>query len=60
MSDWPKMLNELLNDDSDTMSTWEVEFIESVHKQELAGGDFWEPSEKQLDVIEKTWRKVFG
>jgi hypothetical protein len=57
MLDWKGMLQELLADESDTMSTWEVEFIESLDKQRRA--EEWTPSDKQFVVLEKIWQKVF-
>jgi len=52
------MLDELLNDASDTMTAWEAEFIDSLDKQRGRNPD-WEPSGKQLFVLEKVWGKVF-
>lgn len=59
MSNWPAMLTDLLDDDSDTMSAREDEFIESIDKQRGMVDD-WTPSYKQLAVLEAIWRKVFG
>lgn len=54
------MLDELLNDDSDTMTAWEVEFIESLNRQCDGSSDgSWCPSPKQEAVLEKVWNKVF-
>jgi hypothetical protein len=60
-SEWPKMLDELLNDDSDTMSAWEVEFIESLNRQcdGIADGS-WCPSLNQEAKLEQIWNKVFN
>lgn len=58
--DWPKMLDELLQDDSDKMTTWEVEFIESLNRQCDSSPDgSWCPSAKQMKVLEEIWGKVF-
>jgi hypothetical protein len=58
--EWPKMLDELLHDDSDTMSAWEVEFIESLDRQCDGSSDgSWYPSPKQEAVLERIWDKVF-
>lgn len=55
-----EMLDELLRDESDTLTTWEVEFIESLDKQRQREGErCWEPSQRQFTVLEKTWDKVF-
>ena len=60
MDNWRELLSELLQDESDTMSDWETEFVHSVDKQADQRGSEWSPSQKQLDVIEKVWSKVFG
>lgn len=52
------MLNELLRDESDTLTAWEVEFVESLDKQRTEPN--WEPSSKQFNVLEKIWDKVFS
>ena len=49
------MLDEILNDETDRMTAWEVEFIESLHKQRERGC-----SDKQFSVLEKIWNKLFG
>lgn len=57
------MLAELLDDESDTMTAWEVEFIESLGKQRdrsYATRSYWTPTGKQLAVLEKIWEKVFA
>lgn len=60
-SEWPRMLDELLTDSSDTMSAWEVEFIESLNRQCDGSADgSWCPSPKQEAVLVKIWNKVFG
>lgn len=58
-SEWDKTLDELLADESDTMTAWEVEFIESVNKQRRRTGDGWSPSAKQEKVLIDIWNKVF-
>lgn len=55
MNDWNDMLDEILNDETDRMTAWEVEFIESLHKQRERGC-----SDKQFSVLEKIWNKLFG
>jgi hypothetical protein len=54
---FPHKLRELLDDDSDAMTAWEVEFIESVHEQ--SERPEWTPSLKQVLVLNKIWDKVF-
>ena len=49
------MLRELLADESDAMTAWEVEFIDSLLKKRL-----YKWSEKQIETLEKIWNKVFG
>lgn len=56
---WAAMLDELMSDDSDTMSAWEVEFIESLGRQRMASSALWRPSVKQRDVLQRIWTKVF-
>ena len=59
MSEWDRTLDELLEDESDTMTAWEVEFIESVNKQRTRVGADWLPSAKQEKVLIDIWNKVF-
>lgn len=57
------MLEELLDDESDKMSAWEVEFIESLSGQRDEMGmdrSYWEPSDKQWAVLCRIWNKVFA
>lgn len=49
------MLNELLNDDSDRLSEWEIEFIESLDHQRERN-----LTEKQADKLQKIWDRVFA
>lgn len=55
VTDELQMLDELLEDESDRMTPWEVEFIESLNKQR--NRDF---SERQVATLGKIWNKVFG
>lgn len=48
-----KMLTELLADESDTMSDWEVKFIESVDAQ------LYPLTGDQVKQLKKIWEKVF-
>lgn len=52
--DSKKMVKECLADDSDRLSAWEVEFLDSVNSR---GGNF---TERQAATIEKIWQKLFG
>lgn len=49
------MLDELLNDESDCMTAWEVEFIESLHRRRDR-----ELSPKQAETLMRIWNKVFA
>lgn len=49
-----RMVKELLADESDTLSWWECDFLDSVNRWI---GDY---SDKQAETIEKIWEKVFG
>ena len=60
MDNWREMLTELLQDDNDVLSDWECEFITSVDNQSDRRGSEWCPSQKQLDIIERIWGKVFS
>jgi len=55
MNDMLAMLDELLTDDSDQLTAWEIEFIESLNKQRDR-----EWSQRQEDVLIKIWEKIFG
>lgn len=52
-SDLKKMVRECLKDDSDRLTTWEIEFLDSVNGREVL-------SDKQAAVIQKIWDKLFG
>lgn len=57
MIDWRGMLTELLDNDHDIMTAWEVEFIENqARKADLPGRN---PSEKEIAKIEEIWQRVF-
>jgi hypothetical protein len=60
MLDYGDMLDELLQDESDKMTPWEVEFIESLDRQRAAKGDDWRLSDKQQNVLQRVWDKVLG
>jgi len=55
-----QMLDELLDDDSDSMTAWETEFIDSVNRQRAHFGEDWLPSDRQEGVIVEVWHRVFG
>lgn len=49
------MVDELLADESDRMTEWEIDFIDSVNKQRDR-----DLSDKQTAIIERIWNKVFN
>lgn len=51
-TDLRNMIKEILADDNDRMTDWEVSFIDSVNRQDRL-------SEKQAEIIERIWGKVF-
>jgi hypothetical protein len=53
-ADEQKLLNELLNDDSDKLSEWEMEFLESLDRDR--GRDL---SDKQEEKLNQIWNRVF-
>lgn len=54
------MLEELLNDDNDMMTVWEVEFIESLNRRcDASADDNRCPSSEQRKVLEEIWGGVF-
>jgi hypothetical protein len=55
--EWRDMLQELLDNEDDVMTAWEVEFIESMDKLRARNGD---PSEKQQACLERIWSKVYA
>ena len=54
-ADHENMLDELLQDTSDAMTPWEVEFIESLHQRRDRG-----LSDKQGPILTRIWNKVFN
>lgn len=52
-ADLHRMIRELLENDADALTAWEVEFLDSVHRQAYF-------SEKQATIIERIWSKVYG
>ena len=50
--EWEEMLNDLLDDDNDLLTAWEVEFTDSLAGQ-AGSRDNWEPSDRQIEVLEK-------
>lgn len=59
--EWPQMLDELFNDDSDKMTPWEVGFVKSLDRQCDSSPDGgWCPSKKQMESLEEVWSNVFG
>jgi hypothetical protein len=51
------MTSELLMDESDRMTEWELEFVESVARWLDNDGV---PSQKQRQKVEEVWDRVFG
>lgn len=60
MGKWNGRLDELLADDSGTLTAWEVEFTESLDRQRKRYGSGWTPSPPQIASLQKTWNRVFG
>ena len=54
MADLRKMVKELLADESDRLTPWECDFLDSMHKWT---GDY---TAKQAAIIERIWNKIFG
>jgi hypothetical protein len=52
--DFWKMVNELLEDESDSMSQWEKDFVDDISKKNIR------PTVKQKEKIEQIWDKIFG
>ncbi len=50
-----EMLDEILQDDSDSLSVWETEFVENLNRYER--GKMLTP--RQEAMLDKIWRKVF-
>ena len=53
--DLQKLLAELLDDESDKMTSWELEFIDSLNKQ---NHNNW--SDRQCEILQEVWDKVFN
>lgn len=51
--DEEKMLDECLGDDNDRLTTWEIEFLESLNRQRTRN-----LSPKQLEILERINTKV--
>jgi len=64
LDDYEGMLHELLNDQSDGISAWEVEFIESLNRRPLRhdaqGRAVAGWSEKQCNKLREIWDRVLG
>lgn len=52
-ADLLKMVKECLSYDSDRLTAWECEFLDSVYKRTQF-------SDKQADIINRIWDKLFG
>lgn len=52
-ADLKKMVKECLENDAGDLNDWEIEFLDSVFKQAKY-------SEKQAEIIERIWSKVYG
>jgi hypothetical protein len=52
-NDFQKMVQECLKDDSDRLSAWEVEFLDSIVRQSYF-------TAKQEAVIQRIWDKLFS
>jgi len=50
-----RMLEELLDDESDTMSSWEVEFIDNLRNCKTQT-----MTDRQKEKLEQIWEKVLG
>lgn len=49
-----KMVKELLADESDRLSSWECDFLDSVNRWT---GKY---TERQAETIQKIWDKIYG
>ena len=47
------MIHECLGDDSDRLSAWECEFLDSINKQPRL-------SDRQREILQRIWDKLFG
>jgi len=52
-SDHTRMISELLGDDSDKLTVWDITFLENIDKQ------ITPLSVRQVDLLKKIWAKVF-
>jgi hypothetical protein len=67
-SNWSAMLDELLDDDSDSMTPGDAEFLDSLHNQRGEHLDEesdvfdpdWEPSDAQWKWLDDIYTRVFG
>ena len=57
-TDYEGMIDDLMQDDSDTLSAWEVEFIEAMSDRLCERQN--ELSSKMEAKIVSIWEKVFG
>jgi hypothetical protein len=55
--DCKKMIRECQNDESDTLSEWEMDFLSSVENQTNHGGEL---TGKQMHILERIWDKLFS
>lgn len=54
--DYPAMLKECLTDDSDKLNLWEVEFLESVNRQQARGRPM---TPRQETKVSEVWHRLF-
>ena len=62
IEDQRKMIKECLADDSNRLSEWEIQFLDSVNARLNSTGHpaSAELSDKQLATLEKIWGKLYG
>lgn len=53
-----KMIDELLQDESDKLNDWEIGFLEDIVRKNEAG--ILDMTTKRRNKINQIWQKVFG
>jgi hypothetical protein len=57
---WETRLSDLATSKSGKLTGWEFRFVDKLNRRAAQAKFAWAPSPKQMECLEKIWRKVFG